>query len=55
MTALFTGVRLTIVLFRNGAINAVKAAETTKNASKPMKIHDIPLMRRFLFAGAEGT
>jgi hypothetical protein len=47
-------VRFTIVPFRNGAISAVKPAATTKNASKPMKIHDIPLIRRFLFAGAGG-
>jgi len=42
-------------LFRNGATSAVNAAATTKNASNPMKIQDIPLMRRFLFGVAAGA
>jgi len=30
----------------------VNAAAATKKTSKPTKIHDIPLKRRFFFAGA---
>ena len=36
-----------------GLTKAVKAAAHTKNTSNPMKIHDMPLIRRFLFAGAD--
>ena len=41
-------------LFLRGAINAVKAAATTKKINRPTKIHDIPLSRRFFFGVPEG-
>jgi hypothetical protein len=45
----------TPLLLRIGLTRAVKAAAQMKKTSSPMKIHDIPLSRRFFFSGAAPT